>query len=71
MALLDRCANCGSIEVMPGLNTVQCMQCGWVTRNDGSATSADERFTKTIHEKHQDLGNPEMPGYENDVPVEG
>jgi transcription initiation factor TFIIIB Brf1 subunit/transcription initiation factor TFIIB len=65
VALLDRCGNCGSIEVMPGLSTVQCLKCGWVTRYDGLVTSPDERFTKTQHEKHQDLTPFEDPVEEN------
>lgn len=65
MALLDRCGHCGAIDVMGGLNTVQCLRCGWITRNDGFTCSADERLTDTIHTKHQKM-------YEaNDVPVEG
>lgn len=59
MAILDRCGHCGSLDVQAGLDTVQCLECGWVTRNDGLAVSSDERFTETIHMKHQNAGQGE------------
>lgn len=65
MTQLSTCGNCRSIEVMPGLNTIQCLQCGYVTHLDGRVVSADERFTKTIHQKHKELDA------RNEVPVEG
>lgn len=71
MALLEQCGNCGSIGTMPGLNTVQCLDCGWVTRNDGTCISADERFTKTLHQKHQEIKDPGSPMHEHEVPIEG
>jgi hypothetical protein len=52
---------------MPGLNTVQCLQCGSITRDDGVVTAADGRFTTTIHDKHQAL---QALGDNATVPVE-
>jgi hypothetical protein len=68
MALLDRCGNCGGVEVYPGLNTVQCYACGWVTRNDGALIAPDGRFYPTIWDKVQAAKNGGNP---DDVPVEG
>jgi hypothetical protein len=68
MALLLSCGNCGGIEVYPGLDTVQCFDCGAVTRNDGQVRRAGQRFTLTIHDKHMEAVR-ERRG--DDVPVEG
>ncbi len=65
MSIMGRCGNCASIDTQPGLNTVQCLICGCITRTDGVVTEADGRFTDTIHVKHQASNDA------NDVPVEG
>ena len=57
--------------MISGLNTIQCMNCGWVTRIDGATTPPGVRFTKTIHEKHADAKDPATSIHEHEVPVEG
>jgi hypothetical protein len=52
---------------MPGLNTVQCLRCGYVTRNDGVVRAPDGRFSPTIHDKHQAAA---AAGDPHNVPVE-